>query len=90
MQRTRSGKADRNFSDARSGCATSGRGEIGISPRTHLRQQANPDTPPHGSAADRKFWFEQGFDTGDTEVRDTEVRDTWVCAPRSVTPLRRS
>lgn len=34
-------------------------------------QRVDPHTWTHGSAADRQFWFEQGFDTGDTEVCDT-------------------
>jgi len=34
-------------------------------------QRINPHTWTHGSAEERQFWFEQGFDTGDTEVCDT-------------------
>ncbi len=34
-------------------------------------QRVDPHTWTHGSAADRQFWFEQGFDTGDIEVCDT-------------------
>lgn len=34
-------------------------------------QRINPHTWTHGSAEQRQFWFEQGFDTGDTEMCDT-------------------
>jgi len=34
-------------------------------------QAINPHTWTHGSAEERMFWFEQGFDTGDTEACDT-------------------
>ena len=34
-------------------------------------QRINPHTWTHGSAEQRQFWFEQGLDTGDTEVCDT-------------------
>lgn len=34
-------------------------------------QEVNPHTWTLGSAADRQFWFEQGFNTGDTEMCDT-------------------
>lgn len=34
-------------------------------------QRINPHTWTHGSAEQRQFWFERGFDTGDTEACDT-------------------
>lgn len=34
-------------------------------------QRVNPHTWTHGSAQERQDWFEQGFDTGDTESCDT-------------------
>lgn len=36
-------------------------------------QRVDPHTWTHGSAADRQFWFEEGFNTGDTESCDTFI-----------------